>query len=202
MLIIGLTGNIGSGKSLISAFLRELGAAVIDADIIAREIVEPGKPALADIREYFGPEYILDNGNLDRKLLGSRVFACPEELKVLQEITHPRINQAMKEQINSYKAEGKKAAVLDVALLFEGKFADLCQTIWVVAASHESILSRLEIRDGLSRQDGLLRLNSQMSPEEMQAKGDKVIFNNGSKEELYSRVESLYKEALLEFGEG
>lgn len=199
MLILGLTGNIGSGKSMVAHYLEKLGAVVIDADILAREVVEPGKPALLDIQSYFGEDFLNADGSLNRKLLALRVFNSPADLLKLNEITHPRISQALEEYIKNYQAQGKEAVVYEAALIFEKNFSEICDCIWVVAAPEESILGRLQLRDGLSPEEGRLRLNSQMSFAEMSKRADEIIINDGSLEDLYAKVKSLYEVTLAKY---
>jgi dephospho-CoA kinase len=198
VIIIGLTGNIGSGKSLAASFLKEAGAFVIDADLIARDITMPGKPALAEIKNRFGAEYVDENGMLDRALLGKRVFSDAADLQALNAITHPRISHEITKILTESENKDRKCAVLEAALIFEKGFAELCREIWLITASRENILSRLRIRNGFNTDEAVARLDKQMPPQEQARRADIVICNNGSPEELRQRVQSLYKKIQSE----
>ncbi len=196
MLIIGLTGNIGSGKSLAAAYLKELGAGIIDADLIARRVVEPESPALNEIIKAFGKEYLNEDGTLNRKKLGKLVFSSPESLSILNGITHPKIKAAIEKEISEFKKQGKAAAVIEAAILLEAGFESSADLIWLVVAEKEDILKRLAIRDGLSSKEALARLAAQAPPESLMAKADILIYNNGSKDYLFRQIQTAYSRAL------
>jgi len=194
MKVIGLTGGIASGKSTVSNYLRELGANIIDADIVAREIVEKGQPALKEIVDYFGKEVIKPDGTLDRKILGTIVFSDPEKLQVLNKITHERIIKRIEEEIQNYRRLGKlKAVFVDAALLIEMKMYFLTDEIWLVTSSKETQLKRLMLRDELSFSEAMDRINSQMCLEEKKVYADVVLDNSKDFDHLKKQVESLYK---------
>lgn len=191
MRIYGLTGGIASGKSTVSGILRELGAHVIDADLLAREVVEPGTPGLQQVVERFG-DVLAPDGTLDRKRLGARVFASEAERRALEAILHPRIQAAFLEKTWALGEEGVQVVVYDAALLFErGLDAALTATIvvWVPA---EVQLERLMARDGISRQEAEARIASQAPLDQKRERASHVIDNSGTREETRAQVEALW----------
>jgi len=195
MYLIGLTGGIASGKSLVSSRLVELGAVLVDADVLAREVVEPGTPGLAAIAEHFGPGVIAADGSLDRPALGAIIFADPAQREVLNGITHPAVWRRAREL---FAAAPKDAVVVyDVPLLVEGaKGRQLdFDLVVVVNASAETRLHRLMELRGMSREEAGHRLNSQASDTERLAVADVVIDNNGSVDDTLRAVDSLWAKA-------
>lgn len=194
MLTIGLTGGIATGKSTVSALLRQAGFPIVDADIVAREVVEPGTPTLEKIKLAFGPG-IIDNGVLNRRKLGQIVFEDGAQLKKLNDIMQPAISSAMADKINFWRLQNVPILVLDVPLLFErdyDKNKSVDKTI-VVAASEEMQLSRLENRDQLSNMEARNRVKAQLPMSQKIARADYVIDNNGRIEELQEQVAVLIK---------
>lgn len=178
MRVIGLTGNIACGKSTVSDMLKELGAYIIDADIVAREVVEQGKPAWAMIKEEFGEEYIGEDGELNRKKLGQLVFGDPKALDQLNKIIHPIIVQTIEEELHKLCVEGThEAVVIDAALLIETGCHRLVDQIWLVTLPYEIQLMRLIRRDGLTEKEARQRIESQM-PQEKKAQYADVIVDN------------------------
>ncbi|TCO80009.1 dephospho-CoA kinase [Marinisporobacter balticus] len=179
MKIIGLTGGIASGKSTASNILKELGIPVIDADLIAREIVAPGKPTLDEIKQIFGEVVVHENGTLNRKYLGEIVFSDKNKLRELNYITHKRIIEEIINKINIYrKTRTYPVIIIDAALLIEMDMKKIVDVVWLVI-THESIqLKRLIERDHVSCEDGLKRIKSQMATEEKKKYADVVIDNN------------------------
>lgn len=191
MRIYGLTGGIASGKSTVSGMLRGLGAHVIDADVLAREVVAPGTPGLREVVQRFG-DVLTPEGALDRKRLGARVFASEAERRALEAILHPRIQAAFLEKTWAMCEEGVEAVVYDAALLFErGLDAAMTATI-VVWIPGEAQLERLMARDGLGREEAQARIASQAPLDEKRAKATHVIDNSGSREETRAQVEALW----------
>lgn len=200
MSVIGLTGGIASGKSLVSATLRQLGAKVVDADEVARLVVEPGTVGLAEIRQVFGDAILNPDGSLNRKTLGNIVFADPDKLKRLNEITHPQIYKYFKNEIdNFHKHRDYPALILDVPLLIEAGFHRLADEVWLVVVPKEVQVNRVMERDGVSREQALQRISSQMSVEEKQKYADVIIDNSGSTESTRQKVVELWKQ---HFGSG
>ncbi|AKP36529.1 dephospho-CoA kinase [Leuconostoc mesenteroides] len=194
MLTIGLTGGIATGKSTVSALLRQAGFPIVDADIVAREVVEPGTPTLEKIKLAFGPG-IIDNGVLDRRKLGQIVFEDGAQLKKLNDIMQPAISSAMADKINFWRLQNVPILVLDVPLLFERDYDKnkLVDKIIVVTASEEIQLSRLENRDQLSNMEARNRVKAQLPMSQKIARADYVIDNNGRIEELQEQVTVLIK---------
>ena len=199
MRIIGLTGGIATGKSQVSSILSELGAMVIDADIVAREVVQKGLPAWQQLKDTFGEEYFLSNGELNRRKLGQLVFSHPDELAKLNSITHPAIKAKIEERINDLKVQGYNGiVVVDAALLLEAGWETMVDQVWVVDAPMEKRIERLMNRDNLTRDQALSRINSQMSQQERIAKADKIIYNNSDIDSLREQVLRIWHETLKE----
>ncbi|QEA59487.1 dephospho-CoA kinase [Leuconostoc koreense] len=194
MLIIGLTGGIATGKSTVSALLRQAGFPIVDADIVAREVVEPGTSTLEKIKLAFGPG-IIDNGVLDRRKLGQIVFENGAQLKKLNDIMQPAISSAMADKINFWRLQNVPILVLDVPLLFERDYDKnkSVDKIIVVTASEEVQLSRLKNRDQLSNIEARNRVKSQLPMSQKVERADYVIDNNGRIEELQEQVTVLIK---------
>ena len=189
-IVIGLTGGIACGKSTVSAYFTSQGIPVIDGDIVAREIVEPGTVGLKQIAEMFGTEYLHADGTLNRAMLGSRVFADTEALERLNGITKPLLLEAFKTQINALQEH--PIIVLDVALLLEDEdYHNLADQVWVVTVSSEAQLDRLIKRNGYTAEEAQNRIASQMSNEARISYADAVIDNNGTIAETIAQVEQL-----------
>ena len=193
MYLIGLTGGIASGKSLVSSRLAELGATIVDADVLAREVVEPGTPGLAAIAEHFGSSVLHEDGTLNRPALGAIIFADPEQRETLNAITHPAVWRRARELFDAAAAD--EVVVYDVPLLVEGaKGRQLdFDLIVVVDASAETRLHRLVELRGLTRDEAQHRLNSQASDAERLAVADVVIDNNGTIDETLLAVDKLWE---------
>ncbi|GII02523.1 dephospho-CoA kinase [Planobispora takensis] len=191
MVKVGLTGGIGSGKSEVSRRLSARGAVVIDADKIAREVVEPGTEGLARVAGVFGEEVIRQDGSLDRERLGSIVFADSEKLAALNGIVHPLVGRRVAEL--QEQADDRAIVVYDVPLLAENKLAPMYDVVIVVDASDEVRLERLVRVRGMSEQDARARIAAQAGREERLAIADIVIPNEGSLEELEDRVEEVWR---------
>lgn len=196
MRIIGLTGGIASGKSTVSAMLRDLGARVLDADAYARQAVQPGSAALCEIVAAFGPEVLLPDGTLDRRKLGAIVFADPAARQRLNGIVHPRVRELMRADIERARAEGLPAVVIDVPLLFEGGLDRLCDETWVVQVDRATQKARLRARDRLSEAEAEARLDAQMPLSEKAARATAVIDNGGDLAATRGQVERLWRRAL------
>ncbi|HYG66879.1 MAG TPA: dephospho-CoA kinase, partial [Anaeromyxobacteraceae bacterium] len=172
MRLVGLTGGIATGKSTFAAALRALGAPVIDADRLAREVVEPGRPALAEIVRAFGPGVLAPDGSLDRRRLGAIVFADPEARRRLEAITHPAIRAAMREETARLAAAGHAVAFYDVPLLYEVGLEREVDAVVVVYAPRAAQLERLRRRDGLDAAGAEARLAAQLPIDEKAARAD------------------------------
>ncbi|MDI3297902.1 MAG: dephospho-CoA kinase [Bacillota bacterium] len=199
--LLGLTGGIASGKSTVARMLQELGAAVIDADQVARDVVEPGEPALAEIARRW-PEAVGPDGRLDRRRLGRRVFTHPEELVELEQITHPRIRERIRQRIAALAAGtvppgGARVVVVEAALLLEqGRRWLPFEQIWSVWCDRQEQLRRIHARDDLSDQEAERRMAAQLPPEEMRRRADVVIDNSDGLERTRAQVEAAWKRFL------
>ncbi|GAA0554957.1 dephospho-CoA kinase [Actinomadura livida] len=191
MLKVGLTGGIGSGKSEVSARLAELGAVVIDADRIAREVVEPGTPGLAAVVAEFGEEVLLPSGGLDREKVGRIVFSDPDRLAALNAIVHPLVGERMQELMDA--APEDAVVVYDVPLLVENGLAPMYDEVVVVDAPADVQLDRLVARRGMTEEDARARMANQASREDRRAVATHVIDNSGTLESLQSQVDNLWK---------
>ncbi|WP_068786492.1 dephospho-CoA kinase [Paenibacillus phocaensis] len=195
---IGLTGGIATGKSTVSRMLASRGAAVIDADVIAREIMEPGHPVLAAVRERFGPAVLHPDGTLDRKQLGEIVFSHPEERKALEALTHPAIRSEMKRRLDELEeADPQRLVVADIPLLYESGLDPLYEEIMVVYVPRALQLSRLILRDGLSREAAEQRLSAQMDIELKKERADILIDNSGGLEETERQIDVFWRDKGL-----
>lgn len=188
-MIIGLTGGIACGKTTVAAVLKRKSAAVLDADKFAKDIVQKGTNAYNEIISAFGAEILDENGDIDRRALGSLVFNNMEYKKILEGIIHPRVIERMEVEAQNIKKEyPNKIVVFDVPLLFEAGMQDKVDQVWVVAASEETQLKRIMNRRPLTRKEALDRIKSQMPIEEKVKFADVVIYNEGSLEELEEKV--------------
>jgi len=192
--VIGLTGGIASGKSTVTALLKEKGAAIIDADKIAREIMSKGEPAWFEVLNYFGDEILNnDRSDIDRKKLAHIVFSDKAKLEVLNNITHPKIIEEIKRQVEEYKKAGKKIIVIDAALLIETGLDKIADEVWVVAANEDIQLQRLMAREkDITKDEALKRIKSQMPLAEKLKFADRVIDNNSSIEETKKQVDKMW----------
>ncbi len=193
MKLIGLTGSIASGKSLVADMLLKLGASVIDADQIAREVVKPGMPAWKALVETFGEDILASDQTIEREKLGKIVFADDEARLKLNRITHPEIGREMASQIVKYQEKGKSFVVLEAALLLETDAKSMVNSVIVVTVDKDIQIQRLLKRDNISREEALQRIHSQMSGEEKAGQADYVISNSGSIEETEKQVHSLWQ---------
>ncbi len=192
-LVIGLTGGIACGKSTVSAYLRQKGISVIDADLVAREVVEPGTMGLQQIKEVFGWQYICPDGTLNRQLLGKKVFADPEALQQLNTIMKPLILEQLQLRIG----KAQDVVVLDAPLLLEDEqYHKLADIVWVVTAAPAVQLERLMQRNGYSWQQAQERIDAQMTEQQRLAYADSVIQNNGSILQTQKQVDGLLHKVL------
>lgn len=190
-MLIGLTGGIASGKTLVSSILRELGACVICADEISRELTQKGMPALEHIRYAFGASVFYGDGSLNRKALGAQAFGSESERKRLEEIMHPLIEQESFRRIENARLRGISDIVLDAALLIESGLYKRVDRVWVVISSSQ--MERLIGRDNLSDADAMARINAQMTNEQRVKFAHAVIDNSSDAEHTRRRVYELWK---------
>ncbi|MFD3445348.1 dephospho-CoA kinase [Microbacteriaceae bacterium 4G12] len=187
-IVIGLTGGIASGKSTVAMMLRELSIPVIDADVIAREVVTPGKDAYSKVVRAFGEEIVLDNKEIDRAKLGSIIFHDKEKRQLLNSIVHPAVRAEMNAQKEFYIQQGEQVVVLDIPLLFESKLTALVDQVVVVYVDEKTQLERLMKRNDLSETEAKARIASQMPLSDKVALADEVIHNTGTIEQTKEQV--------------
>ena len=195
MKVIGLTGSIGSGKSTVAAFFSDLGAKLIDADKVARKVVEPGKPALKKLVESFGETILKADGTLDRKLVAEIVFSSDDKREILNNIIHPAIYDHIQRSIESYKKKGAEIVIIEAALLLEKKgLIKLTEKLIVVSVDEDTQKKRLISRGDLSREQIDARINSQISNSEKIKHADIVIDNSGDLEKTREQVVKIWSE--------
>jgi len=201
MQLIGLTGGIASGKSVVAARLAEHGAVVVDADRVAREVVEPGTPALARIADEFGAGVIASDGSLDRAALGALIFSSPEKREALNAITHPAVGIRSKQLFAAAAAADPDAIVVyDIPLLVEAGRADEFDLIVVVNATTETRVSRMMELRGMTRDEAVHRINSQATNTERLAVADVVIDSNGTLERTLEQADALWEKLSARVG--
>ncbi|EAC5438809.1 dephospho-CoA kinase [Listeria monocytogenes] len=185
---IGLTGSVATGKSTVSNMIQQAGIPLVDADIAARKVVEPGTEGLKEIVAYFGEEILLADGTLNRAKLGEIIFKDKEKREKLNEITHPRVKDYMLEARERFFRAGEELVFFDIPLLFESHLESLVDQIVVVWTTPETELKRLMERNNLTKEDALRRIESQMGIDEKARKSDFVIDNNESLEKTQKQV--------------
>jgi len=194
MLVVGLTGGIASGKSVVSKMLKELGAWVIDADDVSREVMLPHTKCWEQVVASFGKEILKEDLTIDRKMLSDRVFNNCEQLSKLNSISHPEIAKRVEEHLEAIKGKDPQAIVIvDAALLVEAGMYKSYDKLIVVSASNETQLKRIMVRDGLSQEEAQKRINSQLSLKEKVRLADFVIENEGSLENIEDEVKKVFQ---------
>lgn len=193
-LIIGLTGSIASGKSTVAKMLEEVGLPIVDADLVARIVVEPGTPTLEKISEVFGKEVLLENGELNREKLGEIIFHNPAKRVELNSIMHPAIRQEMLRQRDELTEAGEPHIVMDIPLLFESHLQHFVEKILVVSVTEENQLTRLMERNHLSKEEALARIATQLPLSEKEKGADAVIYNNRDLENTRTQMLAILKE--------
>ena len=191
MKLIGLGGGIGAGKSTVSQALAERGAVIVDADLIARQVVEPGTPTLAALVARFGPSVLRADGSLDRAALAAAAFAEPESLAALNAITHPAIGAEINRQIEA-EAETDRVVILDAALLFDRVRPGLVGSI-VVDVDPEVAIARLVQFRGFDEGDARRRVHAQMRREDRVALADQVLDNSGDRDALTPQLDRIWE---------
>lgn len=188
--VIGLTGNIACGKSLVLSALRELGAETLDADLVAHDVMRHGSDTWNEIVARYGMEVIGNDGEIDRRRLGRIVFSDPAKLEDLDKIVHPATVAAIRRQIDDSE---RAVVVVDAIKLFEAGLADDCDEVWVVDCTREQQIQRLMRRNGLTRDDALTRIEAQPPQSEKLARADHVIDNSGAPESTIAAVRALWE---------
>ncbi len=190
-MIVGLTGSIATGKSTVSAMFQEAGIPVVDADIAARRVVDPGMPALRRVVEAFGEEMLLSDGSLNRKALGALIFNDEEAREILNSIMHPAIREWMEEEKKRYVEEGAAVVIMDIPLLIENDLVHTVDEVIVVSVSEQTQKARLMKRNELSEEEALARIQSQIPVKEKEAYATYVISNEGSLQETEQQVKEI-----------
>lgn len=191
MIIIGLTGGIGSGKSTVSEYLKSKNYFISDADKIAHDILEPGMPALAKLVLAFGNEILDEHGRLKRKKLAEIAFADKNKEQTLNQITHGQIKEQILKEIEICKEAGEKIMFLDIPLLFEQGLDKWCDVSWAIVVDQEIRIKRVLARDDIKESDVRARIDCQMADDQKKKLADEVLDNSFSKEELYRQIDEL-----------
>lgn len=189
MKIVGLTGGISSGKSTVSSYLKQLKIPVIDADEVARKVVEPNSQGAIEIRKAFGSDVFEEDGSLNRQKLGALIFSNAENRQKLDDLLQPLIKIMILDEIEEYRQKGETMIVLDLPLLFEKQYEELCEEIIVVYIPKELQLERLMKRNQYTKQEALSRIDSQLSIEEKRKRATVLLDNQGTIQQLYQQVE-------------
>ena len=196
MRVIGLTGGIACGKSNVSETLRDLGAVIIDGDVLSRELTAPGGEALPAIRARFGDGVFHEDGTLNRRGLGAVIFGNDEARLALDHIMQPLLWALIRRRMEEARAAGSAICVLDMPLLYEAGLDALCDTVWCVYIPEETQIERLMARDGFTREEALSRLRSQMPAKEKAEKAQVVIDTSGSISYTKAMLPELYAREL------
>jgi len=194
MVVVGLTGGIGSGKSTVAALFKRFGAIVIDADQVAHELVEPGRPLFEAVVSTFGREIIGADGHIDRRRLGALVFADPEVRGRLEALLHPAIIEECERRIRSAEDSEATVCLVDAALLIESGWHARCDAVILVEAGEAVRLARLVRSRGLSRDDAMLRIRTQMPQQEKRRHAHYIIENDGSLQETARQVRAVWEQ--------
>lgn len=194
---IGLTGGIASGKSTVVSMLRQYGAAIIDCDIIARDVVLPGSKGLQAVVRAFGPQALLSDGTMNRAYIGSVVFTNPAKKQELEEILFPLIRQEIRTKITQLEKAGEAVAFLDMPLLFEVKYHSYVDEVWLVYVDAVTQLARLMARNGYTKDEALARIRSQFPIDKKRALSQVIVDNTASLEKTEEQVKAAWNQLLL-----
>ena len=194
MVVIGVTGNIGSGKSTVCQILAKLGAAIVDADKLAQETYKPYGEAWQELVNAFGKDILSSGQEIDRQKLGQIVFSNPTALTRLNHIVHPKAYSMAKERIATYRRQGLRAVALEAALLIEANWTRLVDQVWLVVASEATVIHRLKEGKATNQSEVLARLKSQMPAEEKTKYAHEVVYNDGDLNQLEARLTQLWNE--------
>ena len=191
MLVIGLTGGIGTGKSLVSRMLQEHGATIIDADLVGHEAYTPHTETWQVVVDTFG-DVLAEDDQIDRRKLGAIVFGDPKQLEKLNAIMHPRMYKMIEERIQGHQAGGAETIVVEAAILIEAKWTPLVDEVWVTTAPENQVIDRIKGRNNMGEDAARARINSQMSSEERVRHANVSIANDGSMDQLRDTVDGLW----------
>ena len=192
MLVIGLTGSIGTGKSEAARQLEILGASIISADQVGHEAYTPNTEAWEQVVSAFGDDILQDDKDIDRRKLGAIVFSDPSQLEKLNAIMHPRMARMVSDKIEVLRGQGVKVVVVEAALLFEAGWDTLVEEVWVTDSSEDIVVGRLKERNGLSEEEAKKRINSQMGRAERIERSDFLIDNSSDMAGLESAIKELW----------
>ena len=193
MLVIGLTGGIGTGKSEVARLLQSLGAAVISADEVGHEAYAPNSESWHEVVDTFGKEILQPSGEIDRQKLGAVVFSDPQQLEKLNAIMHPRMAGMVADRIQVLRDQGVSTVVVEAALLFEAGWDSLVDEVWTTDSSVESVVERLQARNGMDEKEVRRRIGSQMDRAERIERSDLVVDNSGDVSALEQTVSALWE---------
>lgn len=192
MIIIGVTGNIGSGKSTVCQILAQLGATIIDADKLAHETYKPHSKTWQELITAFGKNIVKANQEIDRQKLGQMVFSDPDALAKLNQIVHPGVYHLAQERIETYRCQKLKAIIVEATLLLEAGWTDLVDKVWLIIAPQDVAIQRLIHHKGIPETQILNRLKSQMPTQEKMRCADEIIYNDGTIPQLEAKVARLW----------
>ena len=193
MLVIGLTGGIGTGKSEVTRMLEALGAEVINADQVGHEAYKPDSESWQEVVKAFGEDILQPNREIDRRKLGAIVFGDSDQLAMLNQIMHPRMARIVSDKLESLRGQGAKVVVVEAALLFEAGWDTLVDEVWATDSPVETVIERLEARNGMSAEEVLKRIDSQMDRSERLSRSQVIVDNGGDVANLEAAVEILWK---------
>jgi dephospho-CoA kinase len=192
MLLVGLTGGLGAGKSTVARMLGDRGAVVVDADELARQALDPGTRAFKEVCDLFGDEVLTSAGELDRRVLAEKVFADEEKRRALESITHPEVFRKLAEIVETHQGTDS-IVVFDAPLIMETGFDEACDVVVVVTAPEDEQVARVVRERGMSEAEARARIAAQVHPEKRAARADVVISNDGDLEALEPRVDKLWE---------
>jgi len=192
MLVIGLTGSIGTGKSEAARQLEALGASIISADQVGHEAYTPNTEAWEHVVSAFGDEILQDDGEIDRRKLGTIVFSDPGQLERLNQIMHPRMAQMVADKVEVLRGQGVEVVVVEAALLFEAGWDSLVEEVWTTDSPERAVIERLKVRNGMSEEEARKRMSSQMGRTERLDRSDYVIENSGDMVALGVAIKELW----------
>ena len=200
MVVIGLAGGIGTGKSEVARILGELGAVVLEADQMGHRVYLPDTDGFREVVEAFGEDVVGENGEIDRRALGGKVFGNPEALEKLNGIAWPKIKQMLADGIKENQDAGAQVVVMDAAIMIEAGWTDLSDEVWVTSAPVEHVIQRVQARNNLPEEQIRARIDSQMSTEERVKHADAVVENDGDLDALRNKVNELWQNRLVSKG--
>ena len=195
-MVIGLTGSIGTGKSKVARLLEGLGAVVIDADQVGHQAYKPNTESWGKVVQAFGEAILRSNGEIDRGKLGAVVFSNPEQLAKLNKIMHPRMARMVAEELERLGSQGTRVAVVDAALLYEAGWDSLVHEVWVTDSPLETVIQRLQARNGMSAEEVIKRVESQMDRSERLSQAHVVVDNSGDEMVLEQTVHQLWDDRV------